>query len=223
MPADDRVRSDVWTWFEKLPKKKNRVKCKICTKGIAYSGGTTNLREHLVAKHPLQYKGQPSSSKSSPKQQGTLLSFTRPTRCSEPRAKEITDRISYMITADTRPIQMVEGEGFCRLITYLEPGYTIPSRKQFSTIILHKHVLGKEKLRLKLKEEAVGVSLTTDIWTSTAVEAYMTVTVHYIDPNWVMQAFVLETFSFPERHTAVNIAEKLKELGNRTIQLIIIT
>ena len=56
----------------------------------------------------------------------------------------------------------------------------------------------------------MGVALTTDIWTSTA---YMTVTLHYIDPNSVMQAFVLETFSFPERHTAVNIAEKLKELG----------
>ena len=150
-------------------------------------------RRILVAKHPLQYKGQPSSSKSSPKQ-GTLLSFARPTRCSEPRAKEITDRISYMIAADTRPIQMVEGEGFRRLITYLEPGYTIPSRKQFSTIIQHKHVLGKEKLRLKLKEEAMGVALTTDIWTSTAVEAYMTVTLHYIDPNWVMPSFCLRNF-----------------------------
>ena len=49
---------------------------------------------------------------------------------------------------------------------------------------------------------------------SIAVEAYMTVSVHYLDPNWVMQAFVLETFAFPERHTGVNIAEKLKELGN---------
>ena len=90
----------------------------------------------------------------------------------------------------------------------------IPSRKHFSSTIQHKHALGKEKLKLKMKEEAQSVALTTDIWTSVAVEAYMTVTAHYIDPNWVMQAFALETFAFPERHTGVNIAEKLKELGN---------
>ena len=40
------------------------------------------------------------------------------------------------------------------------------------------------------------IALTTDIWTSIAVEAYMTVTVHYLDPNWVMQAFVLENNKF---------------------------
>ena len=43
----------------------------------------------------------------------------------------------------------------------------------------------------------------------------MTVTVHYIDASWKMQNFVLETVSFPERHTGVNIAEKLKEITER--------
>ena len=109
---------------------------------------------------------------------------------------------------------MVEGEGFRELLSCLEPGYTIPNRKYFSSNIQHKHVLGKQKLKLKMEKEAQSVALTTDIWTSVAVEAYMTVTAHYIDPNWVMQAFVFETFAFPERHTGVTIGEKLKELGN---------
>ena len=42
----------------------------------------------------------------------------------------------------------------------------------------------------------------------------MTVTAHCIDLVWVMQALALKTFVFPERHTGVNIAETLKELGN---------
>ena len=39
------------------------------------------------------------------------------------------------------------------------------------------------------------MALTTDIWTSMSTEAYMymMVTVHYVDPNWVLQEFVLET------------------------------
>ena len=60
-----------------------------------------------------------------------------------------------------------------------------------------------------------SMALTTDIWTSMATETYMTVTAHYIDPNWKLQNFVLETLSFPERHTGVNIAQKLKEVGER--------
>ena len=43
-----------------------------------------------------------------------------------------------------------------------------------------------------------------------ATEAYMIVTAHYKDLNWKLQNFILETPSFPERHTGV---EKLKEVG----------
>ena len=38
------------------------------------------------------------------------------------------------------------------------------------------------------------------------------ITAHYIDESWVLQAYVLETLPFPERHTGVNIAEKLKRV-----------
>ena len=43
----------------------------------------------------------------------------------------------------------------------------------------------------------------------------MTVTCHFIDTNLKLQNFVLETVGFPERHTGVKIAEKLKEVGER--------
>ena len=43
----------------------------------------------------------------------------------------------------------------------------------------------------------------------------MTVTAHYIDPNLKLQNFVLETLLFAERHNGVNIAEKLKGVGER--------
>ena len=156
-------------------------------------GGTTNLRKHLVSKHPLQY--QPASkstgSAGSTSTQATLLSFIKATR-SEAQAKEITERICEMIALDARPICMVEGEGFHQLLNFLEPGYTI---KQFTAMVEHKHGLGKERLKLQLKEKATKVALTTDIWASTVVKAYMTVTLHHINPNWDMQAFDLEIFS----------------------------
>ncbi len=53
-------------------------------------------------------------------------------------------------------------------------------------------------------------SLTTDIW-KPQKQAYITVTVHCIFKDWSMQSFVLTTKSFPERHTAVEISQKLVE------------
>ena len=70
-------------------------------------------------------------------------------------------------------------------------------------------------MKKRLEAEALSMALTTDIWTSMATEAYMTVIGHYIDPNCKLQNFVLETLSFPERHTGVNTAEKLKGIGER--------
>ena len=110
-----------------------------------------------------------------------------------------------MIVQDLRPIRLIE----------CEPGYILPSRKQFSVDIFHKFETCKDKLKKCLAAEEFSMALTTDIWTSMATEAYMTVTCHFIDPNGKLQNFVLERIGFPERHTGVNIAEKLKEVGER--------
>jgi len=95
---------------------------------------------------------------------------------------------------------------------YLEPGYTLLSRKQFTLDITLKHATCKQCLKEKVGEEAVLLSITTDIWTNMATESYITITAHYIDNSWELQAYVLETLPFPEQHTGVNIAEKLKKV-----------
>ena len=204
--------SDVWKYFTKTPDKKKAI-CSICHKELAYSGGTTNLRDHVSSKHPLQYF--PAGKTATGSKTTTLDGFVRPSKCSEARAKGITDRVSQMIVQDLRPIRLVECEGFRNLLSYLEPGYTLPSRKQFSMEINHKFEACKDKLKKCLEAEALSMALTTDIWTSMATEEYMTVTAHYIDPNLKLQNFVLETLPFPERHTGVNVAEKLKGVGER--------
>jgi len=136
--------------------------------------------------------------------------FVRPAKCSDTRAKCITDRVTQMLVTDLRSIRTVECNGFCSLMKYLEPGYSLPCRKQFTADINLQHATCKQCLKENFDEEAVFLSLTMDIWTSTATESYITITAHYIDESWVLQAYVLQTLPFPERHTGVNIAEKLK-------------
>ena len=211
--SSNRKVSDVWKYFTKLADMKKAV-CTICQKEFAYLGGTTNLRDHLTSKHALFYCPETKKTES---KKNTLDGFIRPAKCSDARMKNITDRVTQMIVQDLRPIRMVECDGFRNLMSYLEPGYVLPSRKQFTADINLKHARCKEVLkeRLNLKNEAPFISLTTDIWTSLAMESYLTVTAHYIDNSWELQAFVLETLPFPERHTGVNIADKLKGLVER--------
>ena len=153
--------SEVWKYFNKSADKKKAV-CSICDKALSYLGGTTNLRDHLQAKHPLQY-----FTTTKPTTECTMLDdFVRRTKCSEARAKNITDRVSQMIVQDLRPIRIVECEGFRSLLSYLEPGYTLPSRKNFVNDINRKFEVCQDKLKARLESEALCVSLTTDIWTS---------------------------------------------------------
>ena len=86
--------SDVWKCFTKTPDKKKAI-CSICHKELAYSGGTTNLRDHVSSKHPLQYI--PAGKMATASKTESLSGFVRPSKCSDARAKNITDRVSQMI------------------------------------------------------------------------------------------------------------------------------
>ena len=197
--------SDVWNYFVKK-KEVKKAQCKICSKELAYHGGTTNLRAHLEKIHPVQYSDD-HSSKSKTGQQGSMERFFSKKFCSATRSKEITEKIVNMIITDTRPLRIVECPGFRELIHSLEPGYSIPSRKSVKAIIYRRHSLGIEKLKSMLSNIG-SVSLTTDIWTSDANDAYITITIHFI-ALWEMKSFVLATREFPGRHTGTAISEAM--------------
>lgn len=117
-----------------------------------------------------------------------------------------------MIAKDLQPVSIVEDEGFRNLVKILDPRYRIPSRKQ-----LMKEKIPKlyEECHSRVKKAVDGansVVLTTDIWTSRATEAYLTVSCHIIDENWQMQAYVLQTCSFQGQHSADNICSELKRV-----------
>ena len=69
----------------------------------------------------------------------------------------------------------------------------------------------KESLLQILSSKDVHVAITTDSWTIRAVQSYLTVTAHYITSDWKLESKVLQTREMPERHTALNIAERLRD------------
>ena len=60
--------------------------------------------------------------------------------------------------------------------------------------------------------EAEFFSATTDLWTSANSDPYMTLTVHFIDKEWSLQAFCLETVPMFVDHTGQNIADAIADI-----------
>lgn len=113
---------------------------------------------------------------------------------------------------DIRQLAIVEGEGMRRLINYFELGYCLPSRKHVTKLLCSKYGRGGLILKEKLAQGAAPLALTSDIWTSNTMEAYISLTAHSISPAWEMQSCVLHTKAFPEHHTGWNIADCTEEM-----------
>ena len=114
--------SKVWDFFElsDVGKKIRRESCKLCDGVLlAYSGGTSNLHNHLEAKHPSHVE------KDEDKKQFTLAGFKN---CLPARSNDITMLIAEFVARDMRPISTVDGSGFQQLLHYMELGYKVPSR-----------------------------------------------------------------------------------------------
>ena len=187
--------------------------CGLCKNEYSYLGATSNLREHLLRYHKDKYKRNEGVSRDgNGKGQTNLDGFIIRCKCPPSRAKKITELIALMVAKDLRPAAVVDGEGFKRLLFYLEPGYVIPSSVHIMDVVRRKYIMAKEKLKRILTESSTQYSLTTDIWTSFANDAYISLTVYFIDECWELRSYTLATYSFPEQHTGDNIVEKLKEV-----------
>ena len=116
--------------------------------------------------------------------QPSLETFVR--KCSDTRAKLINKLIIDVVRMNIRPLAIIDGEGMCRLLLYLEPCYHIPSHKHISSLLRKKREKAIAILKDKLTKDAIAVLLTSDMWTSNTMEAYMFVTAHFITPPWEM-------------------------------------
>ena len=196
-----RVKSEVWEFFVKKDKS---ALCKICNKEYAYHRGTSNLRDHLTRAHPSKLKSPPN--------QSSLDPYLSHSKCSETRAKRITEHIVDMVVRDLRPAALVEGAGFKALMNYIEPGYRVPTATHIAEVVRQKFINGKDSMKQYLESELHFMAITTDIWTSRANDAYLSLTMHFVDSSWDMISCVLATAPFPEHHTTVNIVDKVKQV-----------
>lgn len=102
-------------------------------------------------------------------------------------------------------MHFIEGEGFKELMRTLEPGYTIPNKETVMHVVDAKYTSTRAEIYQAI-QKCEAVSLTTDIWTSLQMEAYLTVTAHFITEDWRLESFVLETEKMEGSHSRSHCA-----------------
>ena len=62
------------------------------------------------------------------------------------------------------------------------------------------------------RAEMEGFSFTTDIWTSGTMDSFISLTVHWIDKDWILHRWTPFVRNFPDRHTGLLIKVKLDDM-----------
>ncbi len=115
-------KSSVWKYFKKT--NATAVQCTLCDVTLAYHKSTTAMHSHMKAKHQGESR-EPSSSG-----QQTMVSFvTRRSKFDSRREEQTTSFISKMIAKEMLSISFAESEGFRSLMAFVEPEFSVPSRK----------------------------------------------------------------------------------------------
>ncbi|CAF1541740.1 unnamed protein product [Adineta ricciae] len=129
------------------------------------------------------------------------------------RSAHLTRLAANLIISILLPLSLVENPQLQLVFQEAEPSYILSKRKSFIGNVLNQMY---DETRNRVQNElncATSVCLTTDIWTPQSNEAYMTVTVHFVDTsNSKLKSFVLETTEFSGNHTAQQIVERLENI-----------
>ena len=195
-----------------------KVKCKLCRADVAHSGGTTNLKNHLRSHHRAEYTALYSDDDPVPgqsQQKMDVFCKQRPAEKLLPGsaiAQELTSAVVDFVLRDLRPVSVVDNVGFLHLMEVAEPRYSVPCRRTINSYIDKRYFTVKACVQQELKHvEFMG--MTTDMWTSRSKDGYISLTAHYISPQFVMQHRNLQSCHFPGSHTALNIAAMLRSLA----------
>ena len=218
-----KAKSVVWKHFGShaiegegpLQLKRDFTICRHCHTALSYmyTGNTTNQQNHLDKKH-VTFVEQKTSVRQPTIGQciGAQVAAKTMLGFHAYKAMEITTAIGEHVILDMKPLSSVESPTFRNILAKAEPRYTVSSRTYYKDTFIPKlYASTKAEIIEELKEAVGGVSITTDCWTSHATESYMTVTAHFVNKQYELKSYVLQTREVEERHTAEHLAMELQK------------
>ena len=164
-----RNQSNIHEHFTTLPD--DRRKCNYCPeqeehfykKGMSMS----SLWTHLETQRGVQrVESRPEEMPLMPAQQEAL-----------------NDAFLRWIINDLQPFTMADNTEFIKFVRLLNSCYTLPCHQTVQKRILERFKQSKESIKHTLQDAPGMISLTSDIWTSTASDFYYRITGHFISQD----------------------------------------
>lgn len=181
-------------------------------------GSTKILQQYYefahLSRHHADALQQPAAKPVDSRQMQLDRSFLCKLPPNSARAQEITEPVAVFICKDLRPYSVVENSGFKKMVSTLEPRYTIPTRKHMTEVAVLKLYTEVKTAVLESLKSVERVGLTCDGWTSRTTDPYVTTTSHFFSNEWALVSNVLQTRALHKSHTGSNIANLLTETIN---------
>jgi hypothetical protein len=124
--------------------------------------------------------------------------------------KKIRNALTEMIIEDEMPFIAVEGRGFQKFMSIVEPRFKVPSRITMMRDCVKMYLKTKSDLKQMFITTGQRVCVTTDTWTSIQNMNYMCVTAHFIDSTWKLHKRLL-AFRLVGDHRGITIGRELYE------------
>ncbi|KAM8934218.1 zinc finger BED domain-containing protein 4-like [Pelodytes ibericus] len=221
MDAQRKSKSIVWDYFSQPSL--GQAMCNTCKTNVsmgsatAKTKNTSNLWTHLRIHHVELFNEAQKTKEKESCETPTLFQpkikdlFQRHTKWqkSDERSQLLDRAITEMMVTDNQPFTMVSDSGFKRLMSIVEPRYTLKNEKFYRTEMLlkiHQKVIQKVKTMLQPENAGNSLSFTTDCW-SGSTESLMSLTCHFIDNGWTKRQLVLNTKVMQGSHTGEYIKE----------------
>ncbi|XP_057710245.1 E3 SUMO-protein ligase ZBED1-like isoform X2 [Corythoichthys intestinalis] len=217
--------ASVWEYFgfkpneDGEPGNKDEPVCKICFDVVSTKrANTTNLHAHLRHHHPLQYsllgkQTAPQQAEPLSLRQSTITEgFARCLKYKRDSAKwrSLTDSVVRYIAKEMRPFNTVDKAAFRDMLRTFDPQYEVPGKSYISqTAIPALYNKVKDDILNEIKNISF-YSATTDMWSSSNMTPFISLTIHYITDEWTLHSKCLETKYTSESHTANTLEENLK-------------
>ena len=192
--------STVWSFFyfkqNKTTKLANmsRVYCRLCPsgnksvkEGIPYCNSTSNLSNHLKVHHPKAFKDADDDKKAQTdlNQNQAKINKIFPSKSvvkwkkNSEKWKKVTMSITKWFVQDTRSANMVEDEGFIKMMAIACPEYETPCSNTISNYIDELYIQESERVKNELKGFEF-LAMTTDGGSSSNARSFQEMGVHGI-------------------------------------------
>ena len=236
--------SPVWQYYKVSEKDNTFAVCNVCSKVVPRGGthprsfNTTNLIRHLKACHIKEFEeftklasakadkdNERATSSQTPLTQLTVtetLNRHQPYSNDNKRRKELNAKVMEFICLDQQPLSVVEDAGFKRLVSCLDPRYTLPGRKYLTDVcLLELYQNVYMHINSLMKDNIKAVNFTSDIWSlSVCPMSMLSLTAQFINKNFELTKVVLHSQEFPGSHTAEALVAAFTDMFKRLKTLV---